>query len=189
VMRVGFFFLYFLGVFAGLSFVIFGNSGLYTQENVTSWRHVDTCEHTSPFLHTNSSRNVTTRIACPPPDLESCAQDMTFSAFVIYSDSTWCNDYFGSFSSSALNLFVLLTTANSPDLAIPSYNYSRYSFVFFFIYTAFGIMFMMNILLASIFNAYVKLFSHFLFKSQEYHCDHFSDNTPSNVTLVGTTWT
>ena len=160
VMRVGFFFLYFLGVFAGLSFVIFGNSGLYTQENVTSWRHVETCEHTSPFLHTNSSRNVTTRIACPPPDLESCSQDMTFSAFVIYSDSTWCNDYFGSFSSSALNLFVLLTTANSPDLAIPSYNYSRYSFVFFFTYTAFGIMFMMNILLASIFNAYVTFLFH-----------------------------
>ena len=153
-------FLYFLGVFAGLSFVIFGNSGLYTQENVTSWRHVETCEHTSPFLHTNSSRNVTTRIACPPPDLESCSQDMTFSAFVIYSDSTWCNDYFGSFSSSALNLFVLLTTANSPDLAIPSYNYSRYSFVFFFTYTAFGIMFMMNILLASIFNAYVTFLFH-----------------------------
>ena len=55
---------------------------------------------------------------------------------------------------------VLLTTANSPDLAIPSYNYSRYSFVFFFTYTAFGIMFMMNILLASIFNAYVTFLFH-----------------------------
>jgi len=154
VARVGFFFLYFLGVFAGLSFVIFGNSGLYTQENATTWRHSETCERTSPFLQTNISQNVTTRIACPPPDLEACSQDMAFSAFVPYSNSSWCNDYFGTFSTASLNLFVLLTTANSPDVALPAYNYSRYSFVFFFAYTAFGIMFMMNILLASIFGAY-----------------------------------
>eukprot|EP00940_MAST-03C_sp_MAST-3C-sp2_P000709 g709.t1 len=154
VARVGFFFLFVVGVFAGLGFVVFGNSGIYTDEVGTEWRHKNVCDRRCPFLVNKTGTNVTSRITCPPPDLHACALSTDYSAFLDYANSENCNDFFGTFFTSVMNLFVFLTTANYPDVMLPYYNFSGMSFVYFFAFSAFGIFFLMNILLAAIFDSY-----------------------------------
>ena len=62
--------------------------------------------------------------------------------------------YFKSFFDSFVSLFVLLTTANYPDVMMPSYYRHQYSFIFFFTYLMVCLYFVMNLLLAVVYDAF-----------------------------------
>uniref|UniRef100_A0A6I8NXX1 Two pore segment channel 1 n=1 Tax=Ornithorhynchus anatinus TaxID=9258 RepID=A0A6I8NXX1_ORNAN len=62
--------------------------------------------------------------------------------------------YFSSLENSIVNLFVLLTTANFPDVMMPSYSRSGWSCVFFIVYLSIELYFIMSLLLAVVFDTF-----------------------------------
>ena len=62
--------------------------------------------------------------------------------------------YFPDFPNSMVNMLVLLTTANYPDVMMPAYNASRPSVLFFMSFLLVGLFFCMNLVLASVYNNY-----------------------------------
>lgn len=59
-----------------------------------------------------------------------------------------CTDYFGNFGNAINQLFILLTTANYPDVMQVAYDCNRWSAVFFIVYLVIGLIFIMNLILA-----------------------------------------
>uniref|UniRef100_A0A8D0C832 Voltage-dependent calcium channel protein TPC1 n=1 Tax=Salvator merianae TaxID=96440 RepID=A0A8D0C832_SALMN len=53
--------------------------------------------------------------------------------------------YFSTLENSLVNLFVLLTTANFPDVMMPSYSRNPWSCVFFIVYLSIELYFIMNL--------------------------------------------
>ena len=66
------------------------------------------------------------------------------------------NKFFPSLGEAMLNLFVLLTTANFPDIMMPGYAHSRLSSLFFVAFLVAGVFFFMNLVLATIYHNYRK---------------------------------
>ncbi|CAD5121091.1 DgyrCDS9631 [Dimorphilus gyrociliatus] len=64
------------------------------------------------------------------------------------------NDYFDSIQQSFVSLFVLLTTANYPDVMMPAYNAHRINAAFFIVYLAIELYFLMNLMLAVAYNVF-----------------------------------
>ncbi|XP_053136335.1 two pore channel protein 1 isoform X2 [Hemicordylus capensis] len=62
--------------------------------------------------------------------------------------------YFSTLENSLVNLFVLLTTANFPDVMMPSYARSSWSCIFFIVYLSIELYFIMNLLLAVVFDTF-----------------------------------
>uniref|UniRef100_G1PMM0 Two pore segment channel 1 n=1 Tax=Myotis lucifugus TaxID=59463 RepID=G1PMM0_MYOLU len=62
--------------------------------------------------------------------------------------------YFSTLESSIVSLFVLLTTANFPDVMMPSYSRNPWSCVFFIVYLSIELYFIMNLLLAVVFDTF-----------------------------------
>uniref|UniRef100_A0A8C3T2A7 Two pore segment channel 1 n=1 Tax=Chelydra serpentina TaxID=8475 RepID=A0A8C3T2A7_CHESE len=56
--------------------------------------------------------------------------------------------------NSLVNLFVLLTTSNFPDVMMPSYSRNPWSCVFFIVYLSIELYFIMNLLLAVVFDTF-----------------------------------
>jgi hypothetical protein len=63
-----------------------------------------------------------------------------------------CKDYFGSFYSSTMQLFILLTTANYPDVMMPVYECQPYTALFFVVYVSIGLYFLMSLVLAVVYS-------------------------------------
>ncbi|XP_069937842.1 two pore channel protein 1 isoform X1 [Cherax quadricarinatus] len=59
--------------------------------------------------------------------------------------------YFRSFQQGFVSLYVLLTTANFPDVMMPAYTKSRWSAAFFIAFLAINLYFLMNLMLAVVF--------------------------------------
>uniref|UniRef100_A0A8D0XMI9 Voltage-dependent calcium channel protein TPC1 n=1 Tax=Sus scrofa TaxID=9823 RepID=A0A8D0XMI9_PIG len=62
--------------------------------------------------------------------------------------------YFSTLEDSIVSLFVLLTTANFPDVMMPSYSRNPWSCVFFIVYLSIELYFIMNLLLAVVFDTF-----------------------------------
>jgi len=61
---------------------------------------------------------------------------------------------FDTLGNSYYNMHILLTTANFPDVMLPAYNSSRANSLFFLFFLTFGLYFLMNVLLAVVFENY-----------------------------------
>ncbi|XP_066986561.1 two pore channel protein 1-like isoform X2 [Macrobrachium rosenbergii] len=59
--------------------------------------------------------------------------------------------YFSTFLQGFVSLYVLLTTANFPDVMMPAYAKSRWSAAFFIAFLAINLYFLMNLMLAIVF--------------------------------------
>jgi len=84
-----------------------------------------------------------------------------YSVFGFYlfgpSDSEAGSPYFKSMMDSFISLFVLLTTANFPDVMMPSYAKTRWSAFFFISYLSINLYFLMNLLLAVVYDTFTTL--------------------------------
>ncbi|XP_049721476.1 two pore channel protein 1 isoform X2 [Elephas maximus indicus] len=76
--------------------------------------------------------------------------------------------YFNTLENSIISLFVLLTTANFPDVMMPSYSRNPWSCVFFIVYLSIELYFIMNLLLAVVFDTFNDIEKH-KFKSLLLH--------------------
>lgn len=65
--------------------------------------------------------------------------------------------YFRTFQDSFVSLFVLLTTANYPDVMLPAYAKSPYAAIFFIAYLVVLLYFLMNLLLAVVYDTFSGL--------------------------------
>ncbi|XP_052801255.1 two pore calcium channel protein 1-like isoform X1 [Mya arenaria] len=80
---------------------------------------------------------------------------LVFSVLGFYLFSTVPNNpYFATLKASFISLFILLTTANYPDVMMPAYNNSRYSALFFIVYLAIELYFIMNLFLAVVYDTF-----------------------------------
>lgn len=62
--------------------------------------------------------------------------------------------YFSSLLESVYNMFILLTTANYPDIMIPAYEDNKMYALFFVTYLIIGLFFLMNLVLAIYYSNY-----------------------------------
>ncbi|KAF0694644.1 Aste57867_14483 [Aphanomyces stellatus] len=62
-----------------------------------------------------------------------------------------------SYSESAWQFLILLTTANFPDVMMPAYTRARSYALFFVVFVAFGLFFLMNLILAQVFNNFQRI--------------------------------
>ncbi|XP_068750290.1 two pore channel protein 1-like isoform X2 [Montipora capricornis] len=76
--------------------------------------------------------------------------------FFLFSDNEK-DEFFTSFWRSFISLFVLLTTANYPDVMMPSYSHSRWSAIFFIVYVSVVLYFLMNLLLAVVYDTFTNI--------------------------------
>ncbi|XP_061624134.1 two pore channel protein 1 isoform X2 [Phyllopteryx taeniolatus] len=73
--------------------------------------------------------------------------------FCLFSTNT-SDPYFNTLENSMVSLFVLLTTANFPDVMMPAYSKNHWSCVFFIVYLSIELYFIMNLLLAVVFDTF-----------------------------------
>uniref|UniRef100_A0A674NW89 Voltage-dependent calcium channel protein TPC1 n=1 Tax=Takifugu rubripes TaxID=31033 RepID=A0A674NW89_TAKRU len=73
--------------------------------------------------------------------------------FCLFSTNS-SDPYFSTLENSLVSLFVLLTTANFPDVMMPAYSKNRWSCVFFIVYLSIELYFIMNLLLAVVFDTF-----------------------------------
>ncbi|KAF5890973.1 two pore calcium channel protein 1-like isoform X2, partial [Clarias magur] len=73
--------------------------------------------------------------------------------FCLFSTNP-ADHYFNTLENSIVSLFVLLTTANFPDVMMPAYSRNRWSCIFFIIYLSIELYFIMNLLLAVVFDTF-----------------------------------
>ncbi|XP_063043101.1 two pore segment channel 3 [Engraulis encrasicolus] len=64
--------------------------------------------------------------------------------------------YFTNYLEIVFDLYVLVTTANSPDVMMPAYNYSSFFAVFFIVYILINTYIFMSVFLAVVYNNYKK---------------------------------
>lgn len=67
------------------------------------------------------------------------------------------DQYFSTIQDSFISLFILLTTANYPDVMLPAYSVSRFYALFFIIYLSLELYFLMNLLLAVVYDTFSNL--------------------------------
>ncbi|XP_034045158.1 two pore segment channel 3 isoform X2 [Thalassophryne amazonica] len=64
--------------------------------------------------------------------------------------------YFTSYLDIVFDLYVLVTTANSPDVMMPAYNFSSFFAIFFILYILINTYIFMSVFLAVVYNNYKK---------------------------------
>ncbi|XP_052214317.1 two pore channel protein 1-like isoform X2 [Dreissena polymorpha] len=80
---------------------------------------------------------------------------LIFSILGFYLFSTIpANPYFASLKDSFVSLFILLTTANYPDVMMPAYSTNQFSALFFITYLSIELYFVMNLFLAVVYDTF-----------------------------------
>lgn len=82
---------------------------------------------------------------------------LIYSVFGFYLFGKQDIDNFSTLSKSFVSLFILLTTANNPDVMMKSYNWSRWSCIFFISYLFINLYFLMNLMLAVVYDTFTKI--------------------------------
>jgi Ion transport protein/EF-hand domain pair len=77
-----------------------------------------------------------------------------FFGLTLFYGTAEGTQYFSTFGQSLVSLLVLLTTANYPDVMMPSYTETRAYALFFVAFLLFGLYFLLNTLIAIIYNSY-----------------------------------
>merc|ERR1719167_788377 len=62
--------------------------------------------------------------------------------------------YFATFADSYWDLYILVTTANNPDIMMPAYNKHSFYAIFFIVFEAVSLYIFMSIFLAVVYNNY-----------------------------------
>ncbi|CAJ1387317.1 unnamed protein product [Effrenium voratum] len=83
-----------------------------------------------------------------------CVLFFMWMAIVVFARSDEGLEHFKDWPDALASLWILFTTANFPDVMMPSYSDERESFFFFFLYLVVCLYLLNNILLASVYNAY-----------------------------------
>ncbi|XP_071479888.1 two pore calcium channel protein 1-like, partial [Diadema antillarum] len=76
-----------------------------------------------------------------------------FYLFVTVEDDI----YFQTLQDSFVNLFVLMTTANFPDVMMPAYNHNPLSAIFFIVFLVLELYFLINLLLAVVYDTFTGI--------------------------------
>ena len=74
--------------------------------------------------------------------------------FYLFRYSLSGMEFFYNFETSYVSMLTLLTTANFPDVMLPSYQINFFCMFFFVTYLIIGLFLLLNILLASVFNKF-----------------------------------
>jgi amino acid transporter len=97
------------------------------------------------------------------PSFLDCAVLVTlligfFSLFgmLLFQATPEGRQYFPTITDSMLSMFILLTSANFPDVMMPEYQINRLSALFFIAFMLVGVYFFMNLVLATIYHNYRK---------------------------------
>uniref|UniRef100_A0A7S3DFL6 EF-hand domain-containing protein n=1 Tax=Palpitomonas bilix TaxID=652834 RepID=A0A7S3DFL6_9EUKA len=72
--------------------------------------------------------------------------------FLSVDNQRW--EYFPTFNMALINLIVLLSTANYPDVMMPAYRANTAYFIFFFFFIMIGLYFLFSLVLAVVYNFY-----------------------------------
>ncbi|XP_067137462.1 two pore calcium channel protein 1-like [Centruroides vittatus] len=67
------------------------------------------------------------------------------------------NPHFSTLQGSFVNLFILLTTANFPDVMLPAYAKSKWSSLFFIVFLIINLYFLMNLMLAVVYETFTRM--------------------------------
>ena len=89
-------------------------------------------------------RGISEGVCIPTPDQIRRYENEHCSTY----DQGGCTDYFSSLQQSMLQLLILLTTANFPDVMMPVYKCSRWNAAFFAMFLLTGTYFLLSIVLA-----------------------------------------
>ena len=90
--------------------------------------------------------NIPKKLALKNQTFFACS---TFSK--ISPDGTPCLNYFETIWTSMMHLFILLTTANYPDIMLPAYNCSQWASIFFIVFITVGLYFLLSLILAVVY--------------------------------------
>lgn len=73
---------------------------------------------------------------------------------ILFASSKEGDEYFHSWDEAFASMWILFTTSNNPDVWVPGYNSSRWTFIFIFIYLVVSLYLLQNVLLAAIYDSY-----------------------------------
>ena len=76
------------------------------------------------------------------------------AGFYLFRNSFEGLVYYKNLQQSFMSMLTAMTTANYPDVMLPSYYNNFYVVFFFMIYLLFGIYFLLSVLIANVFNKY-----------------------------------
>jgi two pore calcium channel protein len=79
-----------------------------------------------------------------------------FSGYFLFQGELEGVTAFPDILTSYYNMLILLTTANFPDVMLPAYNENRGYCIFFIFFLLVGLYFLLNVLLAIVFDNYKK---------------------------------
>ncbi|XP_046386592.1 two pore calcium channel protein 1-like [Ischnura elegans] len=82
---------------------------------------------------------------------------MLYALLGFYLFGSGADPYFRTLLDSFVSLFVLLTTANYPDVMMPSYAKSKWFCLFFISYICLMVFFLMNLLLAVVYDTFTSI--------------------------------
>lgn len=75
-------------------------------------------------------------------------------AYVLFEDTVQGKSIFTTYTTTLYQMSILFTTSNNPDVWLPAYKSSRFTSLFFILYILFGVYFIMNLILAVVYDSF-----------------------------------